>query len=58
MKGLYSFEIREITSEIDIQKVVDFQYQIWGHTNTTPYPYLIASCHNGGILIGAFDVDQ
>lgn len=50
-----SFEIREITSKIDIQKVVNFQNEIWGHTNTTPYPFLIASCHNGGILIGAFN---
>ncbi|HEO8419837.1 TPA: GNAT family N-acetyltransferase [Yersinia enterocolitica] len=46
--------IREVTDKKEIEKVVEFQDVIWNKRNTTPYPFLIASLHNGGILIGAF----
>lgn len=47
-------ETRIIKEKDEVQKVVDFQYKIWGEKNVTPYPYLIASIHNGGLIIGSF----
>ncbi|UQZ76649.1 hypothetical protein C2I17_20035 [Niallia circulans] len=46
--------IREVTEKAEIQLVVSLQDSIWGRTNTTPYPFLVASIHNGGMIIGAF----
>ena len=46
--------IREVTAKDEIQMVVVFQDLIWGKKNTMPFPFLVASLHNGGIIIGAF----
>ncbi|MEK4825207.1 GNAT family N-acetyltransferase [Niallia sp. FSL W8-0951] len=46
--------IREVTEKAEIQLVVSLQNSIWGRTNTTPFPFLVASIQNGGIIIGAF----
>lgn len=46
--------IREVTEKAEIQLVVSLQDLIWGKSNTTPYPFLVASIHNGGMIIGAF----
>lgn len=51
---MHPYMIREVTDKKEIQKVVEFQDVIWNKKNTTPYPFLIASLHNGGIIIGAF----
>ncbi|MBZ9535358.1 GNAT family N-acetyltransferase [Cytobacillus oceanisediminis] len=48
------YMIREVTAKDEIQMVVVFQDLIWGKKNTMPFPFLVASLHNGGIIIGAF----
>ncbi|WP_312093381.1 GNAT family N-acetyltransferase [Niallia sp.] len=52
------YVIREVTDKKEIQKVVEFQDLIWNKKNTTPFPFLIASLHNGGIIIGAFSNEE
>jgi len=39
----------------DVEEVVAFQEKIWSSDTVTPLPQLVAACHNGGILMGAFD---
>lgn len=51
---MHPYIIREVTDKKGIQKVVEFQDDVWNKKNTTPYPFLVASLHNGGIIIGVF----
>ncbi|WP_400242597.1 hypothetical protein AB3U99_16265 [Niallia sp. JL1B1071] len=55
---MHPYMIREVTDKKDIQKVVEFQDVIWNKKNTIPYPFLIASLHNGGIIIGVFSEEE
>ena len=52
------YMVREVTDKKEIQKVVEFQDLIWNKKNTTPFPFLTASLHNGGIIIGAFSNEE
>ncbi|MFT8320170.1 MAG: GNAT family N-acetyltransferase [Bacillus sp. (in: firmicutes)] len=51
---MHPYTIKVVTKKEEIQKVVEFQEKIWGTKNVTPFPFLVASIHNGGVLIGAF----
>ncbi|PLR79838.1 hypothetical protein CVD25_09700 [Bacillus canaveralius] len=39
----------------EIEEVVSFQEEIWSRDTVTPLPQLLAACHHGGSVIGAFD---
>lgn len=42
----------------DIDKVVELQAEIWSPDIVSPKPQLLASVHNGGIVIGAYDGEK
>ncbi|MEJ8545666.1 hypothetical protein [Brevibacillus borstelensis] len=47
-----------ITDIAGIEAVVSLQEAIWGNGSITPLAQLIASIHNGGVVIGAFAEEQ
>lgn len=42
----------------EVEEVVALQEEIWGLGTVTPLPQLLASIHNGGVLVGAFQERQ
>jgi predicted GNAT superfamily acetyltransferase len=55
---LNTITYRRIKELGDINKAVDLQSKIWSPAIVSPQPQLLAAIHNGGIVVGAFAVEQ
>ncbi|MCK9910977.1 GNAT family N-acetyltransferase, partial [Microbacteriaceae bacterium K1510] len=49
---------RIVTGIEEIEAVVQMQIHVWGDNNVTPLAQLVASIHNGGIVIGAYEGEK
>lgn len=58
MNGIESITYKRIQDIEDIHEVVLLQAEIWSPETVSPLPQLVASIHNGGIIIGAFFEDK
>lgn len=53
-----SIQYRMITEIDQIEEVVELQIKVWGEGNVTPPAQLIATIHNGGVVIGAYEDEK
>lgn len=49
---------REMTTAKELSEIEELQRVIWGESNTVPAAQLIASIHNGGVVIAAFHEEK
>lgn len=47
-----------VTEAASMKDVEELQIIVWGNSALTPTPQLVASIHNGGSVIGAYDQDK
>ncbi|MGG1661157.1 GNAT family N-acetyltransferase [Brevibacillus sp. NRS-1366] len=47
-----------VTEAVSMREVEELQTIVWGNSTISPTPQLVASVHNGGVVIGAYDQDK
>ncbi len=56
MKPSIRYEV--VTAAEHMSDVEELQTVVWGNSTVTPTPQLVASVHNGGVVIGAYDQER